>query len=114
MPKVLRVTGNGKANRAIQNLTRGRSVASSKILPRARPFQDPGGLDDSHVRNNVESRFPGLEETTEQSARPMTPDSQAPRPRRTPRERAPSRREVSDHDAGPRWRASSQALRATP
>jgi len=83
MPKVLRVTGNGKANRAIENLTRGLMVASSKSLPRARPFQEPGGLGDSHVHNNVGIEIPGgLEETTEQSARPTTPDSQAPDERR--------------------------------
>ncbi len=69
MPKVLRVTGNGKANRAIENLTRGPIVASSKILLRVRPFQDPGGLGDSHVHNNVGIEIPGGLERKRRSSR---------------------------------------------
>jgi len=86
-------------------------VASSKILPRARPFQDPRGLGDSHVHNNVGIEIPGGARGND-GAVGTSNDTRLP-PTNAARTGA-SRLEVPDHDAGRRWRACSEAFRATP
>lgn len=111
MLKVLRVTGNGKANRAIENLTRALSPHHLRSDREPAHSRTPEALVTPTSTTTWESRFLGARGNDGAVGSPMTPDSQVRDERReNPRPHA----EVPDHDAERRSRACSQALRATP